>query len=202
MLLVRFGKATFGGPERDVVGAAEQFVEHRADLGAGQHRAQAVVRSAAAERDVRVLGAADVECERIVEDLFVAVGRAQHRHHPITLRDGDTVDLDVDLGGAGPERDRRRPAQHLFDRARAGSTRRLDTARSARDWRRTPAARRPARSWWCRCRRTRSRRRRSRARWPGWTAVSPFSSVTTAEVSVLQMSSTGLRRFSAVSSSA
>src|SRR6185312_11190352 len=30
--------------------------------------------------------------------------------------DGDTVDLQVDLGAAGPEGDGRRPAQHLFHR--------------------------------------------------------------------------------------
>ncbi len=74
---------------------------------------------ATAERHVRVLCAADVESERVLEDLFVAVGRAQHRHHPIALRDRDAVHLHVDLRAARPEGDGRRPAQHLFDRAGA-----------------------------------------------------------------------------------
>src|SRR5262245_8791714 len=72
--------------ERDVVGAAKQFIENRTDLRARQHRAQTVVRPSAAERDVLVLRAADVERERVAEDLFVAIGRAEHRHHAGALR--------------------------------------------------------------------------------------------------------------------
>src|SRR5262249_16150896 len=89
-----------------------------ADLGAREHRAQAVMRAAAAEGDVRVLAAADVERERVLEDFFVAIGRAQHRNDAIALRDRDTVHLYVDLRAACPERNRGRPAQHLLDRAR------------------------------------------------------------------------------------
>ena len=97
--------------------AQQQFIQHGADLGAGQHGAQAVVRSAAAERDMRVGLAADVERERRVEDLLVAIRRTQHRHHPLALGDVLTVHFDVDLGAAGPVRHRRRPAQHLLDGA-------------------------------------------------------------------------------------
>ena len=77
------------------------------------------MRSAAAERDVRVLGAADVERERVVENVFVAVGGAQHRDHAVALGDGDAIHLHVDLRAARPERDGGRPAQHLLDRARS-----------------------------------------------------------------------------------
>ncbi len=97
--------------------AQQQFIEHGADLGAGEHGAQAVVRSAAAERDMWVGMASDVECERRVEDFLVAIRRTQHRHHPLALGDVLAVHLDVDLGAASPVRDRRRPAQHLLDGA-------------------------------------------------------------------------------------
>jgi len=77
-----------------------------------------MVRSAATEGDVRVLGAADVECERVVENVFIAIGRAEHCHHPLTLRNRHAVHLDVDLRAARPERHRRSPAQHLLDGVR------------------------------------------------------------------------------------
>ena len=77
------------------------------------------MRPATAERYVRVLCSADVERERVAEHLFVAVGRSQHCDHPIALRDRDAVHLHIDLRAARPERDGRRPAEHLFDRAGA-----------------------------------------------------------------------------------
>ena len=73
------------------------------------------MRATAAERHMRIVGPADIEYERIAERLFVAVGRPQHRYDALASRDRDAIHLDVDFGGAGPERDRRRPPQHLFD---------------------------------------------------------------------------------------
>jgi hypothetical protein len=75
------------------------------------------MRSAATEGHLRVWLPTDVEGERRIEDLLVAVRRPQHRHHPLALRDVLAVHLDVDFRGARPVRDRCRPPQHLLDGA-------------------------------------------------------------------------------------
>ncbi len=149
------GIADLGFAQADIVCAAKQFVEHRTDFGAGQHGAEAVMRSAAAERHMRVLGAADVEGERVVEHLFVAVGRAQHRDHPLALRNGDAVHLHVDLRAARPERHGRRPPQHLLDRARPDRFIGAVPLDLFRVGDKGLQSGRPARSSWCRCPRTR-----------------------------------------------
>src|SRR5262245_59186010 len=56
--------------------APQQLLEHHPDLAAGEVRAEAEVRSAAAEPDVLVRVAAHVERVRVGEDRRVAVGRA------------------------------------------------------------------------------------------------------------------------------
>ena len=62
-------------------------VEDQVDRHPGQVGADAVVRTGAAEPDVRVRVAQDVERVRILEDLFVEVGRAVGHHHPLALLD-------------------------------------------------------------------------------------------------------------------
>ena len=93
-----------------------ELLEHHADLQAGEVGAEAEVRAAAAEGDVLVRRAPDVEAERVVEHVLVAVGR-------------DVEDDDLVAFGDAPGRGsrcravavrrkcmhRRRPAEHLLD---------------------------------------------------------------------------------------
>ena len=82
----------------------------------GQVGAEAEVRAAAAERDVRVRVAGDVEHERVVPHLLVAVGRDVPDDDPVARLDLPAADLGVDGRGAAEVQHRRRPAQDLLDR--------------------------------------------------------------------------------------
>ncbi len=68
-MLVSRSAESPGRTEDDVVASQQQFVEHRAQFGACQHGAQAVMRPATAESHVRVGLTADVESERRVRRL-------------------------------------------------------------------------------------------------------------------------------------
>src|SRR6185437_10356555 len=59
----------------DVRELGEQLPEHLGDLTAGQVRAEAVVRTAAAEAEMRVRLSVDVEALGVGEDSLVPVGR-------------------------------------------------------------------------------------------------------------------------------
>ena len=69
----------------DVGHPPEQLPEHHGDLAAGQVGAEAEVRARAAEAEVVVRRAADVEAERVVEDGLVAVGRGVPEHDLVAL---------------------------------------------------------------------------------------------------------------------
>src|SRR5208337_5569663 len=75
--------------------------------------ADAVVRAGAAESNVRVGVAQDVEGVRVVEDLFVEVGRAVEQHQPLALVDCHTAEFGVGQRGALKRRDRGGPADDL-----------------------------------------------------------------------------------------
>ena len=96
--------------------ARDQLGEDELQLHAGQVGAQAEVRTAAAERDVRVRVARDVEDERVVPHLFVAVGGDVPDDDAVTGLDRPAPDLGVDGRGAAEVQHRRAPAQHLLDR--------------------------------------------------------------------------------------
>ena len=72
----------------------------------------------AAEPDVRVGVAQDVEGVRVVEHLFVEVRRPVEHHHPLPGLDGHAGQLDVGDGGALEGRHRGRPADDLVGRRR------------------------------------------------------------------------------------
>src|SRR4051812_10644822 len=65
----------------------EQLGEDRAQLRACQRRAEAVVRAAAAEADVVVGRARDVEAPRVLEGALVAVARVVEEHDLLALAD-------------------------------------------------------------------------------------------------------------------
>ena len=69
---------------RHVVGHG---VEYQVDRHPGQVGADAIMRTGAAESDVGIRVAQDVERVRVVEDLFVEVGRAVRHHQPLALLD-------------------------------------------------------------------------------------------------------------------
>ena len=83
---------------------------------AGEVRAEAEVRSAAAERDVVVRCSCDVEAERVLEDVLVAVRGRVPQRDAVTFGDRDAADLRRAGGPAREVRDGRRPAQDLLDR--------------------------------------------------------------------------------------
>ena len=82
------------------VEAGRHLAEDQPQLHAGQVGAQAVVGAAAAERDVVVRAALDVEAERLVEDLFVAVGRDVPHHDLVAGLDLLAAQLEVAHRGA------------------------------------------------------------------------------------------------------
>ena len=73
------------------------------------------MRTGAAESDVRIRVAQDVERVGVIEDLFVEVGRAVGHHQPLPLLDLDAAQLGVLGGGALERRHRRRPADDLVN---------------------------------------------------------------------------------------
>ena len=85
----------------DVVEAVEELLEHHVDLHAGEVGAEAEVRAAAAERDVLVRRARDVERERVVELLLVAVRRDVPEDDLVAVLDLLTAELVVDASRCG-----------------------------------------------------------------------------------------------------
>ena len=73
--------------DADIVGSQQHFVERRTDLGAGQHRSEAMVRASPAECDVGVGISGDVEVEGPVEHFLIADGRPSMVTIPGTLGD-------------------------------------------------------------------------------------------------------------------
>ena len=74
MPAMKFDRSGSASPVRSSVGhALRHLLEQHVDLHAGEVHAEAVVRTAAAETDVLVRAAPDVELERPVEDVLVAV---------------------------------------------------------------------------------------------------------------------------------
>ena len=137
-----------------------------------------------------------------VEDFLVAVGRTQHRHHPIALRNR-----------AGRP-SRRRPSRCASSTRPASTSaaplrrrwtaalRRRGTARSASGLATNACSPTASAFFVVSLPAKVSTKKKISSSLAGTTNCSPSSPVMTAEVSVLQMSSVGLRRFSAVSSSA
>ena len=112
MLDRRFAQSDIGGGEQN-------FVQRGADLGSREHGTQAVVRTAAAERHVGIVLARNVEIEGVVEDVFVAIGRAKHRDDAGALLDRRITQHDIAASATNPEDDRRRPAQYFLHGTRA-----------------------------------------------------------------------------------
>ena len=96
----------------DVGNEVGDRVKHQVDLHPGQIGADAEVRSVA-EADMRVGVAQDVERERIVEHVFVEVGRGVEHSDTLTLLDVDAADLEITLGSALEGVDRSTPADDL-----------------------------------------------------------------------------------------
>src|SRR5580704_17691603 len=69
-----------------------------------------------AEGDLRIRIAADVELERILEDVFVAIRRRVEQAYRFAGFDLLPADLDIFSGGARKLDDRRRPSHDLLDR--------------------------------------------------------------------------------------
>src|SRR5690606_1686625 len=93
-------------------------VEHQVDFQFGQVGADAVVRAGAAETDVRIGVAQDVEGERVGEALFVEIGRAVEQAEPLTFGNALATEGEVFGGGALEGRHRGGPAH---DRIRRGA---------------------------------------------------------------------------------
>src|SRR5688500_3374646 len=94
-----------------------QLLEQHPDLQPGELRAQAEVGPAAAEGDVRVGIAGDVEAERVVEHGLVAVAGDVPEADLLAGADHLPAQLEVPGGVAAEEHDRRRPPQDLLDGA-------------------------------------------------------------------------------------
>src|SRR3954469_13024764 len=99
----------------DVGQPREQLGEDRAQLRAGQRRAQTVVRPAAAEADVMIGVAGDVEGPWVREGVVVPVARVVEEHDLLALADRLAVQLGVARGGPPEGQHRRRPAHELLD---------------------------------------------------------------------------------------
>ena len=92
----------------------QDLAEHRAHLGLGQVRAEAVVR-AEAEGDVVVRGPREVEALRIGEDGLVAVRRGVVDDDLVAGADGAAAEGDVTGRGAAELHDRRPVAEEFVD---------------------------------------------------------------------------------------
>src|SRR6266567_4605243 len=105
--------------------SAEKNREYRSQLESCQPRTQAVVH-AAAEREVSILLASDIELLGLLETLPVVVGRGKPDEYEVAAWNCDLADGDI----FGSETDQAQgdgafEAQHLLDRRRDQS-RRLD----------------------------------------------------------------------------
>src|ERR1700723_1521102 len=83
------------GEFRDVRDLVGDLVEDQLDLHAGQVCPDAVVRTVAAETQVRVGVSADVKSKWVSEDLFVVVGGTVEQACALALADGDTTEFGV-----------------------------------------------------------------------------------------------------------
>ena len=92
-----------------------QGVEDRPHLPACKVRAEAEVLAVAAEREVIVGVALDVEPVGILEHILVAVRRRVPKHHRLTLADRLAAQFDILDGGALELDHDRGPAQNLLD---------------------------------------------------------------------------------------
>ena len=95
---------------------AGQRGEHDAHLQPGDVRAQAQVRPAAAEGQVPVGGAADVECVWRLELGLIPVSRHIPEHHLVAGLDARAAQLGAGRRGAPHEVGRAGPPQHLLGR--------------------------------------------------------------------------------------
>ena len=109
-----FGSMSGGGDDPQVRPPLGERAEQQAQLEPGQVGADAEV-GALPEGQVRVRVAPDVEGERVVEHVLVAVGARVGEHHPVAL--GHRLVADVVVAGDLPEHvvERRDPADDLLD---------------------------------------------------------------------------------------
>ena len=150
--LIQPWRSRRGSPSlADVRRVVGEGAEDQVDLQAGQVGADAVVRAVAAEGQVRVGVAGDVEAERVVEDVLVEVGARVEEADALALVDRHAADLDVVEGGALEDGDRRGPADDLVGRGRRAA--RACRAPTGRGSGRTRACRGRSRCGWSRCRR-------------------------------------------------
>ena len=98
--------------------AADELLEHHAQLQPRQAGAETEVGAVAAEGDVRVGVARDVEAMRSGEDALVAIGGGVEQQHLVAGADALAAQLEVAGRGAVHVLDRRHPAQHLLGRGR------------------------------------------------------------------------------------
>ena len=91
----RGGRQVVAQPDPEAQHRSGELLDRDPDLHAGQVGADAVVRAVAAEGDVRVGAAQDVEAVRLVKDLVVEVGRAVEQHQPLALFDRHAAELGV-----------------------------------------------------------------------------------------------------------
>src|SRR5262249_36058483 len=89
------------------------LVEDQLDLHPREVRTDAEMRAVAAEGQMRVGVAQDVEFEGLVEDLFVVVGRAVEQADALPGLDRDVAHADVGQGGPLETVHRRGPADNL-----------------------------------------------------------------------------------------
>src|SRR5579859_331740 len=103
------------GRGRDLEGIhpCKDFLQDGVDLDAGEVLAQADMR-AAAEGDVLVGRAGEVECLGILELVRIAVGGAEIHHHLVAGGDGGVADGRVARRRAAHVDHRARPAQQLL----------------------------------------------------------------------------------------
>ena len=105
------------GPDELHVGdAGEQFLEEHLQLQSGELGAEAQVRAVAAERDVVVRRAPDVEAVGLGELGVVVVRRHEPHHHFVARADPTPAQFCVDGGRAAEVHRHRGPAQYLLDR--------------------------------------------------------------------------------------
>src|SRR5262245_43081054 len=105
----------------DTLHPLRQLFEKDVYLHPGELRAETEMGTAAPERDVRVRGALDVEPERIVEHVFVAIRRDVVEGDLVAVFDRLTAEFEVSRGVAAEVHDRCRPPEDLFGHAGGAS---------------------------------------------------------------------------------
>ncbi len=97
----------------DVAGVEEELIKSGVNFGPREHGTQAMMCASAAEGDVRVGVASDLESHGFIEHILIAVGRPQHGDDTCSSLDGLFAQGHVFGGTANPEHDRRRVADDL-----------------------------------------------------------------------------------------